>query len=181
MIKITVIQTSDVDLEKIRLFKSENWGQSHDTPEDHVLNFFRPNDYYVLAHAQSKLVGSIALQIRKDIKVNDTPATCGMIGGVVVHKDHRMQGIAQMMLKEAMAKFAKEKVDIALLCTNIPKLSKLYSRVGFVVLNKPYYFYNRDGILSSDNDGMIASVSNREMYDLALQKNTKINIGPSNA
>lgn len=181
MIKISVLRPEDIDIQKIEEFTKGHWGKHIDTPEDLRLNFFAPHDYYVLSYSGSTLIGLIALQIRKNIMIGDTPATCGTIGGVVVHRDYRMQGIAQSMLKEAMAKFAKEKVDIAILCTEISKLGKMYGRVGFVPLNKPYFFYNLDGVLMSDNDGMIASVTNKKLFDLAMQPNTKINIGESDA
>lgn len=181
MIKISVVKSDEADQGKIRLFKSENWGPSHDTMESHRLNFFRPNDYYVLAHIQNKLVGSIGLQIRLDCRIDESPAMIGMIGGVVVHKDHRLQGIALMMLKHAMAKFVSEKVEIAMLCTDIEKLAKLYNKVGFNVLGKPYYFFNLDGLLSEDRDGMVANVSNKQIYTLAIKPESVINIGASDA
>lgn len=180
MIKILVSRYDDVNKEEIDKFSTEHWGKSLDTPEYLRLNFYLPPDYYVLAYLKSKLVGLIGLGIRSDILIGSVHASCGTIGGVVVHRDHRMQGIAHAMLKEAMKKLAKENVDIAILCTDIQKLSAMYSKVGFVVLDKPYYFYNLNGETVANNEGMIAAIKSKELLDLARQKATKINIGKSN-
>jgi len=181
MIKITIVRYGDADLGKIESFKDEVRGKPAERSQEHIRNFFRPPDYIVLAHAGSKLVGMIRLDVRKEVLVGSVHTTCGMIGGVLVHPDHRMQGIAQMMLKEAMQKLYREKMAFAMLCTDISKLGKLYKKVGFVPLNKPYYFINSDGIPTVDNEGMIASVCERETYELARRADTKINIGPSDA
>lgn len=113
-------------------------------------------NYDVLAHKGSKLIGSINLQIVPDMVINDIHASCGIINGVTVDKDYRMQGIAQTMLKEAMAKFAKEKVDIAMLARDIPKQSPMYGKVGFVL---------------AGSGEMIASVSNKNIFDLLIRGN----------
>lgn len=116
--------------------------------------------YDVLAHKGSRLIGTINIQIVPDMIINNIHASCGIINEVMVSKDYRMQGIAQTMLKEAMAKFAKEKVDIALLAKDIPKQSLMYAKVGFVL---------------AGSGKIIASVSNKNVFDQLIRGNSSNN------
>jgi hypothetical protein len=70
--------------------------------------------------------------------------------------------------------------DIAYLCTDIGKTGSLYSRVGFVPLNKPYSFYGRSGKLHEQHNGMIAPLNSRGIFEEVLHAQGMLHIGSGN-
>jgi len=121
-----------------------------------------PDAYEITAWLRSKKIGSIHLQIRTDYLIRAIHVRCGVISEIAVDKDHKMQGIAQQMLKEAMAKFAKEKVDLAIIEGDSEKILKLSERVGFIKL--------------VEANILIASVGNKKIFDVLRQNNHDIMI-----
>lgn len=117
-----------------------------------------PDEYEVVAWVRSKNIGSINLQIRSDYLIENTHTRCGIIKEIKIDPDYRMQGVAQQMLKEAMAKLAQEKVDLAVIENDSDKLLKLSERVGFVKLPK--------------QNILIASVGNKMIFDLLRQNSS---------
>jgi L-amino acid N-acyltransferase YncA len=124
----------------------------------------KPDEYEVVANVRSKQIGSIKIEIQSNRLFAGIQAKTGIIDTITIDKDFRMQGITQQMLKAAMAKFAKEKVDIAMTEATTDKLAKMYSRVGFV---------KRD-----QSNIMIASVGNKKIFDLIRQNINDIMIDP---
>lgn len=123
-------------------------------------NLDKPYVYEVSAWVRSKKIGTIQLQIEPDYVIEKTSVKCGVIGEIVVDNDYRMQGVSQQMLKVAMEKFAKEKVDLAVIEDDSEKVLKLSERVGFVKFRKANI--------------LIASVSNKEIFDLLRQKDSDV-------
>lgn len=180
MIDIIVIPKNQVDHTLLEQFADEHWGEESDSKEQVRANFFAPIDFAVTAQVKSKLVGYLNIHLKPQILIGDTTASCGGIGGVVTHTQYRHRGIATQILKQAMMVMRQEKLDISMLCTEITKLGHLYSQVGFIPLNKPYYFTDKFGVEKIDNDGMIACVSNQNLFNIALDPRTRVDVGPSN-
>jgi predicted GNAT family N-acyltransferase len=179
MIKINTIKNSDSNLDEINRFSTDNWGESSQSPEEEALNYFTPADYIIEATDKKSLVGLLMIKIRKDATLNNKQIKLGSIGGVVVDKKYRHRGIATLLLKKAMELLHTEEMDIAILCTRIDVLGKLYAKVGFVVLNHDYTFINKNGIITNQPNGMIANINNRSVFDIALNRESKLFMGES--
>lgn len=62
----------------------------------------------------------------------------------------------------------------------IEKTGSLYSRVGFVPLNKSYTFYGRSGRLHEKDNGMIAPLTSQEIFEEVQRKKGKLHLGNGN-
>lgn len=176
---IKVIAVDEKIKEILDDFSKINWDENRDSPEETKNNFFAPVDFAVVAYANDKIAGLLYVH-NKNITFKGKRVKLGGIGGVVVDKNLRRLGIATRILKVAMAELKRRKFDVSMLCTDIKKLGKLYQNVGFVPLNREYYFYDRTGKLQKDFDGMIASVGSRSIFNLIVLSKDDINVGKSN-
>jgi len=134
---------------------------------------------WLLVFEGDQIIGRILLYKRKVI-FNNRDLILGGVGGVCTRKDKRKQGIATLMLKEAVKILKKWGCDIAYLCAVIEKTGSLYGQVGFVPLNKPYTYYGRSGKLHKENNGMIAPLNSSSIFEEVLNSNQKLHLGVGN-
>lgn len=176
---IFVIPKDKIDFSELKIFADNNWGDEDESEEEVKNNFFDNNKSAVIAKVDDKLVGLLYIHKRVTILNNKNISFAG-IGGVVVHKDYRHLRIATKILEKAIEVLKKDKIDIALLCTDIKNLGKLYNKVGFVPLGRPYYFIQKDEKEGLEKGGMIARVNSQDVFDEILNSNGKLNVGVSN-
>ena len=117
---------------------------------------------------------------KRKVIFNNREVISGGVGGVCTHKDRRNQGIASLVLKEAVKILKKWECDIAYLCANIEETGYLYSQVGFVPLNKQNTYYGRSGKLYKENNGMIASLNSLNIFEEVLNTKQKLHLGIGN-
>jgi predicted acetyltransferase len=170
---------SQLDLKKFEEFSNKNWGKHYESKEERKEIYFATPKYVVLAYTGIQLIGKLDIYIRKAY-VGSSSFSVGGIGGVVTHKEFRRKKIATKILKESIKLLKLDKIDVAMLTTDIPKLGGLYSKVGFVPLGKPYYFYAKNGDEKAVDSGMIAPVSSIQVFQQVLSATEKIHIGHSN-
>ncbi len=70
--------------------------------------------------------------------------------------------------------------DVAYLCANIKESGALYSKAGFVSLNRPYTYIGQSGKLYEDINGMIAPVNSPDIFEEILRSEEKLHLGPGN-
>lgn len=105
----------------------------------------------------------------------------GGVGKVRVSEDHRNLGIASKMMKEAMKQLHNVGASVALLCTNTESfLVDFYRKYGFELLCRPYKFVGKSGKEYVDEEGMIAPVDSKEIYNLIMQSGELLDIGLGN-
>lgn len=134
---------------------------------------------YILAHAGNELIGAIKI-LRRAIPFAGRTIQLGGIGGVATRDDWRGRGVASATTAAAMAFLRQHECDIAYLCTDIAKLGVLYGKVGFIPLGRPHTYVGASGTRYTDNDGMIAPVNSRELFDAVLAAQGPFDIGPGN-
>lgn len=136
---------------------------------------------FILATSNNKVLGQ-AILLKRPITYKNKLLFLGGIGGVHVLKKMRRQGIATLLLKEAVKQLHLVKCDLAYLCCDIndKNLINLYGQVGFVLLNKPHSYLGRSGKRYTDKDGMIAPIANPEVFQQILTDNTPFDIGTGN-
>ena len=176
---IIKVNPSSSELKKYQKFADGNWGEEHDPKEEIKDNFFDLPKIVILAFVKAKLVGLLNLHIRK-ISFGKKSIILGGVGGVVTHVNYRYKGVATKLLNKALKVLRSENAEVSLLCTDIPKLGSLYSKVGFVPLGKPYYFISKNGTEKNNESGMIAPVKSEQIFKSILTTKEKINIGLSN-
>lgn len=169
--------------DRIKIFEWENfYTQEQRTPE-HLAQeqekFFSRPKTWILVFEGDEIIGRILLH-KRNITFDKKYIILGGIGGVCTRKDKRTQGIATMMLIQAAKILKKWDCDIAYLCTEIEKTGSLYRRVGFFPLNKPYNFYGQSGRLHEQNNGMIAPLNSRKIFNEVLRSKQKLHLGPGN-
>ncbi len=180
-LEITVLKNVSSRLRKeLKIFSDTNWGDHVDPSKEILLNFFLPFDMAVLTKDNDKNVGLIEVFLKKKARMGEENIYVGGIGGVVTHKGYRHQGIATAMLKKVLEVLKEEKVDIAMLCTEIDRLGSLYKNVGFIPLGRSYVFTDKNGNLKEDKGGMIAQVLSKEVFEKILLSKEIINVGVSN-
>ncbi len=169
--------------EKLKIFGLENfYTQDQRTPEHLALEqekFFSRPRAWILVFEDNRIIGRVLLH-KRIVIFKKRDIVLGGIGGVCTRLDRRNQGIATLMLGRAIKILKKWNCDIAYLCAEIEKTGSLYSRVGFVPLNKPYTFYGRSKRLHEQHNGMIAQLNYREIFEEVLHSREKLHLGNGN-
>lgn len=142
-------------------------------------NFFSQPKAWLLAFEEDEIIGTILLH-RRRVMHKSQELILGGLGRVCTRKDRRSQGIAAMMLEEAVKILKNWKCDVAYLCANIEETGRLYARVGFAPLNKPYTYYGRSGRLYEGTNGMIAPINSTEIFKEIISSKQKFHIGHGN-
>jgi predicted N-acetyltransferase YhbS len=168
---------------RIERFTLENFYTAKEkTPEGQTElreNFFSRPKAWLLALEEDEIIGTILLH-RRRVKHKSQELILGGLGKVCTRKDRRSQGIATMMLEEAVKILKYWKCDVAYLCANIEETGPLYARVGFAPLNKPYTYYGRSGRLYERTSGMIAPINSPEIFKEIISSKQKFHIDHSN-
>jgi len=84
------------------------------------------------------------------------------------------------MLKEAVKTLKEWECDVAYLCANIKESGDLYSKAGFVPLNRPYTYYGQSGKSYEGINGMIAPIKSPGIFEEILRSEEKLHLGPGN-
>jgi predicted N-acetyltransferase YhbS len=134
---------------------------------------------YILAHADAELIGAIKLS-RRTIPFAGSTIRLGGLGGVATREDWRRRGVASATTALAMDVLRQHGCDIAYLCTDIEKLGPLYGKVGFVALGRPHTYLGASGKRYTDDDGMIALVNSRAIFEEVLAAQGPFDIGGGN-
>jgi len=170
-------------IENLKIFEWENfYTQDQRTPE-HLAQeqekFFSQPKAWILAFERDQIIGRILLH-KRNLTFDKKYIILGGIGGVCTRRDKRNQGIATEMIEQAIKILKEWDCDIAYLCAEIERTGSLYGRAGFVPLSKPYSFYGRSGKLHEQNNGMIAPLNSREIFEEVLRSKEKLHLGPGN-
>ncbi len=72
---------------------------------------------------------------------------------------------------------SKEKLSIK---ENEPAILRLYGRVGFLPLGKPYTYLGKSGKRYTENDGMVAQVKSKDIFDFITKDEEPFDIGNGN-
>lgn len=168
---------------RVKQFGLENFYTEEERTPEHLAEeedkFFSEPEAWLLVFEEDKLTGRLLLHKRK-IAFANKEVTLGGIGGVCTRRDRRRQGLATKMLKKAVRILKNWGCDIAYLCANIDKSGSLYSKTGFVPLNRPYTYYGRSGKLYEENNGMIAPLASPGLFEEILNSEQKLNLGKGN-
>ncbi len=169
--------------ERLNQFVAENfYAEEEKIPElleEEKEKFYSQPEAWILVLESDQIIGCTLLHKRK-VKFDDQDVILGGIGRVCTRKDKRNQGIASMMLNEAVKILKKWGCDMAYLCANIERTGSLYGQVGFVPLNKPYSYYGRSGKLYEENNGMIAPINSKNIFDKVLCSKENLHLGLGN-
>jgi len=141
--------------------------------------FYSKPEAWLLVFEEGQIVGTAFLHKRK-IEFNNQDMILGGIGRVCTRKDKRRQGIAAMMVKDAVKTLKKWGCDIAYLCANVKESGNLYPQADFVPLNKPYTYYGRSGKLYEGSNGMIAPLNSQSLFEEILDSKEKLHLGLGN-
>jgi predicted acetyltransferase len=170
-------------VKNIKRFEFENFYTQEERTSEHQEKekekFFSQPKAWILVFEANKIIGRMMLY-KRSITFNEKDIILGGIGGVCTRHDKRNQGVATMMLERAMKIIKKWDCDIAYLCAEIEKKGALYEQVGFVPLNRPYTFFGRSGKLHEQNNGMIAPINSREIFEEVLRSKEKLHLGNGN-
>lgn len=162
-------------------FDKDNYGDYVDeNPGETRLNNFDMPRLGVVGYRNNRIVGLFLIYDR-EMSFEGVKIKMAGLGGVVTRVDCRRTGVMSQMLQKFFTQYLpKYKFDIAMLCTDIKKLGKLYGRVGFVPINRPYYFVDKNGIEKEENGGMIMNLNTKKLGSKILGSKTKIFVGNSN-
>ncbi len=169
--------------DRLKTFEWENFYNQDQRTAEHLAQeqekFFSQPRAWILAFEGDQIIGRILLH-KRIIKFGQKDILLGGIGGVCTHRDKRNRGIATLMLRESVKILKSWDCDIAYLCAEIEKTGSLYSRAGFVPLNKPYTFYGRSGRLHEKGNGMIAPLNSTKIFNDVLKSEEKLHLGKGN-
>jgi predicted N-acetyltransferase YhbS len=111
-----------------------------------TLTWRRKERHVALADATGRLIASSGL-LEAEVQVDDGPLMPVVgIGGVIVARAHRGQGLADRVITEALRRAATLGPDAALLFC-LPDRAGLYERHGFVELRPPVLVQQPSGLV----------------------------------
>ena len=182
--EVKIFQELTDDLARsVDQFIAQNfYAEGERTPElleEEAENFYTLPKGWLQVFEEDQLIGPTALHQRK-IQFNNKDIVLGGIGRVCVRKDQRRQGTAAQMLKEAVKTLEEWGCDVAYLCANIKESGALYSKAGFVPLNRPYTYYGRSGKLYEGINGMISPINSPGIFEEILHSEEKLHLGHGN-
>ncbi len=162
-------------------FDKDNYGDYVDeNPEETKLNNFDMPRLVIVGYRNNKIVGLFLIYDR-EIEFEGKKIKMAGVGGVVTRVDCRRQGVMSQILQKFFSNYIfKYKFDIAVLCTDVKKLGKLYGRVGFVPLNRSYFYLNKNGVEKEETGGMVLGLNNKSVVAKILSSKTKLFVGESN-
>lgn len=162
-------------------FSDDNWGESTiEEKKESKINFFDTPRLWVVGYKNNRVVGLFLIFDREIVFENQKIKMAGL-GGVVTRVDCRRTGVMSQILQKFFTQYLpKYKFDIAMLCTDIKKLGKLYGRVGFVPINRSYYFVDKNEVEKEETGGMIMNLNTKKLASKILGSKTKIFVGNSN-
>lgn len=172
--KITEFRANSPDIEgKIRTLEEE---------KRHLEKYCSDDDIkaWIIVFEGEEIVGVTAIYGRK-VQYAGKNVWLGGIGKVRVRKDMRKMGIANMMMDEAIKQLKQLNFDVAFLTTDLESfLRDYYERYGFVTLNKNYTFFGSSGKEYSDNNGMLAPISSKTIFQQIIASKEPFHIGKGN-
>lgn len=176
-IKIFAEPTKE-QLKPLTELEDKYWGEpihAGDTDDQ----FFDLPRLMVCAMEDNKAVSGLEVLL-KSVLIEDQFYPVAGIGGVITHIDYRRKKYATKVLERTLDYLRNAGIKIALLNTDLERLGGLYEGVGFEMLDKPYYFLNKDDVEMSENGGMICFLDNSVNRAIWLNKKTKLFVGRSN-
>lgn len=137
--------------------------------------------YYILATENGKLIGETRV-FKRTILLNGQKIVLGGIGSVATHPDKRKQGVATRMVKKGMDLLKKELCDAAYLCADVHSLKALefYEQFKFRRLPKKHTYTGLSGKQYVDEDGMIAPVGSKKVFNKIIVFAAPFDIGVGN-
>lgn len=169
--------------QKLREFELENfYSEEQRKPEylaEEADRFFSHPKAWLVVYEKSQIIGRISLHKRK-VNFNKKDVILGGVGKVCTRRERRRQGIATLMLEEALKILKEWGCDIGYLCANVKESGLLYAQAGFVSLNKPYTYYGCSGKLYEANNGMIAPLNSPGVFETVLNSKEKLHLGRGN-
>ena len=177
------LELSDDLAERVKLFIAQDfYAEGERTPEllkEEAEKFYSKPKAWLLVIEKDQIIGTTALHQRK-IQFHNKNVNLGGVGEVCVRKDQRRKGTAAQMLKKAVKTLMEWECDIAYLCANIKESGALYSKAGFVPLDRTYTYHGRSGKLYEDINGMIAPIKSPGIFEEILRSEEKLHLGPGN-
>lgn len=134
---------------------------------------------YVVAIIDQEVVGTTII-FKRTLQYKGKPIILGGLGAVGVRKEYRGKGIGTQMLSMARKTLNDSDADIAFLGTDIqdPQMLKIYGRIGFVPLNRPFAYIGKSGKRYEDlTAGMIAPIHSQELFNQILKDTEPFYIG----
>lgn len=178
-LSIRIVPHPDKTLQKtFQKFADNNWGEQNES-DDEEEKFFDEPGAIVVGYLNREVVGLLNLHMRNIEYQKKLIKLCG-IGGVVTRIDHRRLGIGTQLLKQALTYARSKDFDIAMLCTDINRLGKFYTPVGFVPLKRKYYFIGKSGKEYSEANGMICAINPQYSLSTFINSRSKLFVGTSN-
>lgn len=135
---------------------------------------------YVFILESDEIVGMTAVFARH-INFENHDILMGGIGRVRVRDDRRKKGLATIMMTEAMQQLRLVKADVALLCTDLDSfLMAFYGKYGFQAMNKPYTYVSKSGRKYTENNGMLATIASKKIFEEIMESSLPLDIGVGN-
>lgn len=170
----------------IATFRAKNPGRTTSSSEEeqkiHNDKYCSDGDIsqWIVALEDDQVVGTVAV-FSRDIRFNNQVVKLGGIGKVRVALDKRRKGVGSQVMKAAMKQLHENSVDVAFLCTDLESfLVEWYQRYGFEILPKEYTFVGTSGEKYVQNDGMLAPIRSRDIFEQIMSNSEILDLGKGN-
>lgn len=133
---------------------------------------------HVLAIERGEVIGLVKL-FRRLVVFGGETVVLGGFGRLTTDRKKRRRGVATALLENGMLDFRVQGCDVAFLCADVGNqaLLRLYGRVGFVRLGKPYTYTGESGRKYVERDGMVAPVNSVDKFERVISGKEILDIG----
>lgn len=160
------------DLDKLN---KECFGDVPD--EESKEDFFAEPYSYLFAMIGNQMISRVAL-FKREVVFAGQKIALGGIGGVCVGVDYRHHGVASSMVKRGLVILRAEGCDVA--CLNVDlekKIYSLYTKLGFVMMERDISFENVHGVIKHEPGTMFAPLNSPEKFALIMNSSETFHYG----
>lgn len=132
---------------------------------------------YIIAFDQDIVAGLIIL-FKRGIIFKGKRLILGGFGGVGTKTEYRKRGIGSKMVGLARKVLEESSCDVAHIDVDMdnPSLLRLYGSIGFIPLGRPFTFLGKSGKKYSANNGMIAPILSKELFEEIINEDNSFDI-----
>lgn len=148
---------------------SENSQEMYDSKKD----VFK----YIIALDRDIVVGLIIL-FKREITFKGKKLLLGGFGGVGTKTEYRNRGIGSKMVELARKMLEESRCDVAHIDVDMdnPSVLRLYGRIGFIPLRRPFTFLGKSGRKYSADNSMLAPIHSKELFEAILNDHNPFDI-----
>lgn len=146
--------------------------------EEEIHNHFYAKEFsIILAKINNDIVGYVALY-KRPITYANKQFLLGGIGGLMVQKTLRNQGVGTTLVQKALSILQDEGVALAFHSVDPTHTTHIfYEKLGYISLPQKFTWISKDGKRHADTGGMVKALTSQEITDAVICGDEPFDVG----